>query len=114
MIHGDLSEYNILVDGQGPVIIDLPQAVDAAGNNNAQAMLTRDVDNLSNFFGQFAPALRESRYGREIWLHYEAGSLTPEVVLTGYVRPTRRRSTSKVCCTKSKPCGLKRKTACGA
>ena len=67
------------------MIIDLPQAVDAAGNNNAEAMLERDVANLSNFFGQFAPALLDTRYGKEIWLHYEAGSLTPEVVLTGHV-----------------------------
>ena len=85
VIHGDLSEYNILVDSQGPVIIDLPQAVDAAGNNNAAVMLERDVDNLANFFGQFAPALNGTLYGKEIWLHYEAGTLTPELPLTGYV-----------------------------
>ena len=85
VIHGDLSEYNILVDSAGPVIIDLPQAVDAAGNNNAAAMLERDVTNLANFFGQFAPSLRGSQYGREIWLHYEGGALSPDVVLTGYV-----------------------------
>lgn len=83
VIHGDLSEFNILVGGDGPVIIDLPQAVDAAGNNHAQAMLERDVANLRNYFGRFAPDLLTTQYGREIWAHYEAGTLTPEVALTG-------------------------------
>ena len=44
VVHGDLSEFNILLAADGPVIIDLPQAVDAAGNNHAQRMLLRDVD----------------------------------------------------------------------
>ena len=83
VIHGDLSEFNILIGSDGPVIIDLPQAVDAAGNNHAQAMLERDVTNLRNYFGRFAPALLATNYGREIWAHYQAGTLTPEVVLTG-------------------------------
>lgn len=83
VIHGDLSEFNILIGGDGPVIIDLPQAVDAAGNNHAQAMLERDVANLRNYFGRFAPALLTTHYGREIWAHFEAGTLTPDVVLTG-------------------------------
>ena len=83
VIHGDLSEFNILISGDGPVIIDLPQAVDAAGNNHAQAMLERDVANLRNYFGRFAPALLTTQYGREIWAHYEAGTLTPDVALTG-------------------------------
>jgi len=83
VIHGDLSEFNILIGGDGPVIIDLPQAVDAAGNNHAQAMLERDVANLRNYFGRFAPELLTTQYGREIWAHYEAGTLTPDVVLTG-------------------------------
>ena len=83
VVHGDLSEFNILVGADGPVIIDLPQAVDAAGNNHAQAMLARDVDNLKTYFGQFAPALLETQYAEEIWSLYEHGKLNPEVELTG-------------------------------
>ena len=67
IIHGDLSEYNILVGAEGPVIIDLPQAVDAAGNSNAGAMLERDVANLAGYFGRYAPELLDSQYGKEIW-----------------------------------------------
>ena len=83
VIHGDLSEFNILVSEEGPVIIDLPQAVDAAGNNHARAMLERDVANLTAYFGRFAPELLSSQYGREIWALYEHGELTPESRLTG-------------------------------
>ena len=83
VIHGDLSEFNILIGSDGPVIIDLPQAVDAAGNNHAQSMLERDVANLRNYFGRFAPELLTTHYGREIWSHYQAGTLKPEVALTG-------------------------------
>ncbi len=83
IIHGDLSEFNVLVDDEGPVIIDLPQAVDAAGNNNAQAMLARDVNNMTKYYGQFAPELLKTEYAKEIWALYEEGELTPEVELTG-------------------------------
>jgi len=83
IIHGDLSEYNVLVDANGPVIIDLPQAVDAAGNNNACRMLTRDINNLRGTLGRFAPDLMDTEYAREIWALYEAGDLTPETSLTG-------------------------------
>jgi RIO kinase 1 len=76
VIHGDLSEYNILVGEGGPVIIDLPQAVDAAGNSNAAEMFERDVLNLRTYFSAFAPALKDSQYGKEIWAHYESGLLT--------------------------------------
>ena len=70
LVHGDLSEFNILVDENGPVIIDLPQAVDAAANNNAEAMLLRDVNNIRNYYGQFAPQLLVTKYGQEIWELY--------------------------------------------
>ena len=83
VVHGDLSEFNILVGADGPVIIDLPQAVDAAGNNHARAMLARDVNNLRTYFGQFAPALMGTQYAEEIWALYEHGKLNPEVELTG-------------------------------
>lgn len=84
VIHGDLSEFNVLVDAYGPVIIDLPQAVDAAANNNAKAMLIRDVDNMTNYYGQFAPELLGSKYAQEMWALYEKSELTPESELTGY------------------------------
>lgn len=83
VVHGDLSEFNVLVDGKGPVIIDLPQAVDAAANNNASRMLERDVENLANYFGQFAPELITTQYGKEIWALYELGELLPDTPLTG-------------------------------
>ena len=89
VVHGDLSEFNILLAADGPVIIDLPQAVDAAGNNHAKRMLLRDVDNLRDFFGRVNPHLLPTRYGEEIWGLYESGSLTPETPLTGqFVRKT--------------------------
>ena len=88
VVHGDLSEFNILLgasDGvPAPVIIDLPQAVDAAGNNHAQRLLLRDVDNLRDFFGRYNPALLPTRYGPEIWALYEKGLLRPDTALTGH------------------------------
>src|SRR3954468_6368499 len=84
VVHGDLSEFNILVGADGPVIIDLPQAIDAAGNNHAPRMLVRDVDNLRRFFGGFAPELLATDYGKEIWALYEAGALAPDTPLTGH------------------------------
>ena len=84
LIHGDLSEFNILMAGDGPVIIDLPQAVDAAGNNHAQRMLLRDVANLRDFFGKFAPELLGTDYGPEIWTLYQTGLLATDVPLTGH------------------------------
>lgn len=83
LVHGDLSEYNILMDAQGPVVIDLPQAVDAASNPHAREMLTRDINNLRDFYGQFAPSLLQTRYALEIWQQYADGILTPDSVLTG-------------------------------
>lgn len=83
IVHGDLSEFNVLVDENGPVIIDLPQAVDAAANNNARTMLERDVKNMTDYYGLFAPELRNSRYAQEMWALYQDGELFPEQTLTG-------------------------------
>ena len=83
VIHADLSEFNVLVGSEGPVIIDLPQAVDAAGNNHAKSMLERDVLNLTTYFGRYAPELLITEYGKEIWSLYERGVLAPDVKLTG-------------------------------
>ena len=83
IVHGDLSEFNVLVDDYGPVIIDLPQAVDASANNHAESMLYRDVDNMAHYYGQFAPELLNSQYGKEIWALYEAGALKPGIELSG-------------------------------
>jgi RIO kinase 1 len=83
LVHGDLSPFNVLVDKEGPVIIDLPQAVNAAGNNSAGMMLERDVDNMAIYFGSFAPELLDTDYGKEIWGLYESGNLQPDTPLTG-------------------------------
>ena len=102
LIHGDLSEFNVLVGADGPVIIDLPQAVDAAGNNNAFRMLQRDVDNITAYCGRFAPELLATEYAHEIWKLFEARELRPESLLTGRFVPTRRRRMSTACCARSK------------
>ncbi len=83
VVHGDLSEFNVLLGDEGPVIIDLPQAIDAAGNNHAQRVLLRDVANLRGFFGGIAPELLQTDFGPEIWDLYQRGLLTPETPLTG-------------------------------
>jgi RIO kinase 1 len=90
LVHGDLSEYNVLVGSDGPVIIDLPQAIDAAGNNNAAAMLERDVANMTAYFGRFAPELLTTDYGREIWKLYAGGELSPDSILTGRFEQSSR------------------------
>lgn len=83
LVHGDLSEFNVLMAEDGPVIIDLPQAINAAGNNNAPSMLARDVGNITRYYAQYAPELRETRYAEELWALYEAGELDPDSKLTG-------------------------------
>ncbi|MBC7480626.1 MAG: serine protein kinase RIO [Rhizobacter sp.] len=83
VVHGDLSEFNILLAADGPVIIDLPQAIDAAGNNHAPRMLLRDVANLRDFFGRFAPELLRTQYGAEMWQLFQRGVLSTETVLSG-------------------------------
>lgn len=84
LVHGDLSEFNVLFDGTAPVIIDLPQAVNAAGNNNAKMMLARDVNAMTQYFGQFDPSLLNTRYADEIWDVFERGDLHPDISLTGH------------------------------
>jgi RIO kinase 1 len=88
IVHGDLSEFNVLLDEYGPVIIDLPQAVDASGNNNAKAMLERDIENMTNYYSQFAPQLKHSQYAKEIWNLYESAELNRDVQLTGLFEET--------------------------
>lgn len=84
IVHGDLSEFNVLVDQYGPVIIDLPQAVDASANNNAKWMLERDVNNMTAYYGQYAPELLDTQFAKEIWALYEEGNLQADVELTGH------------------------------
>lgn len=83
IVHGDLSEFNVLLDMYGPVIIDLPQAVDASANNNAREMLFRDTNNITRYYTQFAPQLKHTRFAEEIWSMYEEGELKPDTQLTG-------------------------------
>lgn len=90
IVHGDLSEFNVLVDASGPVIIDLPQAVNAAGNNNAQAMLARDVNNMTAYYARYAKDLLRHKHAKEIWAHYEAGTLSPDMKLTGLFKESTK------------------------
>ena len=83
LVHGDLSEFNVLVDDYGPVIIDLPQVVNAAANNNAERLLARDINKITAYYGLYAPEILNTRYAEEIWALYEAGELHPEVALSG-------------------------------
>lgn len=92
LVHGDLSEFNVLMDKDGPVIIDLPQVVDAAANNHAKSMFERDIDNLAEYYGQFAPELRDSQYAKEIWALYQEGTLTPDSVLSGRFSEIQKRA----------------------
>jgi RIO kinase 1 len=95
IIHGDLSEYNVLVGSDGLVIIDLPQAVNASGNNNARSMLERDVENITAYFGRFAPELLSTDYGKEIWKLYANGSLSKNSQLTGIYEQSTQQADVK-------------------
>ena len=92
IVHGDLSEFNVLVDEYGPVIIDLPQAVNASANNNAERMFLRDVRNINLYYGQYAPELIDTQFGEEMWGLYEAGELTPETELFGVVEAVEKNA----------------------
>lgn len=90
IVHGDLSQYNVLLDSQGPVIIDLPQAIHATGSQYVQRMIKRDIDNLTTYFSRFAPELAYVDYAAEIWSLYQCGKLYPAVNLTGYIRQVEK------------------------
>jgi RIO kinase 1 len=92
LVHGDLSDFNVLLAADGPVVIDFPQAIDAAANRNAGRILVRDVDNLTSFLSRWVPDLRGLPYGQEMWALYERGELTPDTVLTGKVKRSSHKS----------------------
>ncbi|WP_024890625.1 PA4780 family RIO1-like protein kinase [Luteimonas huabeiensis] len=97
LVHGDLSEYNVLVAPDSPVIIDFPQVVSAAGNNAARAMLLRDVHNIRDTLARFAPELAATHHGEEMWALFERGELRPDSVLSGrFAFDTRRADTRAV------------------
>lgn len=91
VVHGDLSEYNVLAGSDGLVIIDLPQAIGAAANNNARSILVRDIENLTGYFGRFAPELITTDYGPEIWSLYQRGKLRPDITLTGRIEHSKKQ-----------------------
>ena len=97
VVHGDLSDFNVLVGADGPVLIDFPQSVDTAHNANARKLLLRDVDNLHRFLGQFAPHARRLPYAEEMWELFQQNAITPETRLTGRYRPSERRANTTPC-----------------
>src|ERR1700722_15941948 len=92
VVHGDLSDFNVLIGADGPVIIDFPQSVDTAHNQNARKLLLRDVDNLHRFLSQFAPHARRLPYAEEMWELFQQNAITPDTRLTGRYRPSERRA----------------------
>jgi RIO kinase 1 len=83
VVHGDLSEFNVLMSATGPVIIDFPQAVDPAKNRNAKRILFRDIENIERILSRRSRRQQHARYGQEIWQLYEKQLLTPDTRLTG-------------------------------
>jgi RIO kinase 1 len=92
VVHGDLSDFNVLVGADGPVLIDFPQSVDTAHNANARKLLLRDVENMHRFLGQFVPNARRLPYAEEMWDLFQQNAITPETRLTGRYRPSERRA----------------------
>ena len=92
IIHGDLSDFNVLMGPDSPVIIDFPQASDPARNMNARKLLVRDVDNLTSFLAKFAPELKDMQFGEEMWDLYEAGTLVPGTALTGHTKKKKKEA----------------------
>jgi RIO kinase 1 len=92
VVHGDLSDFNVLMGTDGPVIIDLPQAVDPSKNQNARKLLLRDVDNLQRFLSRFVPSARRAPYAEEMWSLYERNQLTPETVLRGQYQASQKKA----------------------
>jgi len=92
VVHGDLSDYNVLLGRDGPVLIDLPQAVDASANQSARRILLRDVANLNGFVARYAPGRPRMRYGEEMWALYDGGELLPDTELTGRYRQARKKT----------------------
>lgn len=111
LVHGDLSEFNVLLGPDGPVIIDLPQAVDAAGNNHAFSMLERDVGNMAAYFGRFAPELRQTRYAKEMWALYEAGERRRKPRSAAPSSKPKRPPTCARCSARSRPRSARRRVA---
>jgi RIO kinase 1 len=95
VVHGDLSDFNVLMASEGPVIIDLPQAVDPSKNQNARKLLLRDVDNLQRFLSRFVPSARRIPYAEEMWALYESNQLTSETVLQGQYRASQKKADTK-------------------
>ncbi|MBL9102667.1 MAG: phosphotransferase [Myxococcales bacterium] len=90
IVHGDLSEFNVLMAADGPVIIDFPQAVDPASNASARKLLIRDVDNLLRFLGRHFHGVRPLPYAQEMWELYQQNRLFPETILRGRVARSER------------------------
>ena len=95
VVHGDLSEFNVLLGQYGPVVIDFPQAVDPAHNQNARKLLVRDLDNLQLLLTHSVPGSRRLPYGQELWALYTKDNLTPDTQLTGRYRPPKRKANTE-------------------